>query len=407
MKILQLTPRVPFPLTDGGALGIFHITRELSALGHEIHMVALSRTGIEETADLEKFCEVTVVRANTQTTKFGALSALFSGEPYTTRKYWHQDVASRILEIATVGKFDLVHVDHLHMVQYGQLIRKKLGIPVVLREHNFETTIVQRFYENQWNPLLKAYAYLEYKKLARFESRAGGEVDLNVMITDEDEKRLLEINPTAQTSVMAAGVDTDYFRPDSAASDGEASDDLTILSVASMDWLPNVDAVIWFCDEVMPKVLESHPSAVLQIVGRGVPDSVRAKASDSVKILGFVDDVRESIERASVMIVPLRIGGGMRLKILNAMAMAKAIVSTPVGCEGIAVEDGVNIAVSESADGFADRVNELLSDSSRRTEMGQAGLEFVRSTYLWSQLVADLEPEYVNLVEKFSSTRSR
>jgi polysaccharide biosynthesis protein PslH len=407
MKILQLTPRVPFPLTDGGALGIFHITRELSALGHEIHMVALSRSGIEETVELEKFCKVTVVRADTQTTKFGALSALFSADPYTTRKYWHQDVASRILEIATAGKFDLVHVDHLHMVQYGQLIREKLGIPVALREHNFETTIVQRFYENQRNPLLKAYGYIEYKKLARFEGRAGGEVDLNVMITDEDEKRLLEINPTAQTIVMGAGVDTDYFRPASADSGDEASGDLTILSVASMDWLPNVDAVIWFCDEVMPRVIKSHPLAVLQIVGRGVPDSVRAKASDSVKILGFVDDVRESIERASVMIVPLRIGGGMRLKILNAMAMAKAIVSTPVGCEGIAVEDGVNIAVAESADEFADRVNELLSDSSRRDEMGQVGLKFVRSTYLWSQLVADLEPEYVNLVEKFSSTRSR
>ncbi|MGY8732886.1 MAG: glycosyltransferase family 4 protein [Pirellulales bacterium] len=402
-----MTPRVPFPLTDGGALGIFNITRELAALGHEVHMVALSRTGIEETAELEKFCTLTVVKADTQTTKLGALSALLSGEPYTTRKYWHPDAASRVLEIAMAGQFDLVHVDHLHMVQYGQLIRKELGIPVALREHNFETTIVQRFYENQRNLLLKVYAYIEYIKLARFEGRVAGEVDLNVMITDEDEKRLLEINPTAQSTVMAAGVDTDYFRPGSAASGGEASDDLTILSVASMDWHPNVDAVIWFCDEVMPKVLKSHPSAVLQIVGRGVPDSVRSKASDNVKILGFVDDVRESIERASVMIVPLRIGGGMRLKILNAMAMAKAIVSTPVGCEGIAVEDGVNIAVAESAGGFADRISELLGDHDRRAKMGQAGLEFVRSTYVWSQLVANLEPEYVKLVENFRSTRSR
>jgi glycosyltransferase involved in cell wall biosynthesis len=406
MKILQLVPRVPYPLTDGGALGIFHITKELAALGHEVHMVALSRTGVEETAELEKFCTLTVVSANTQTTRFGALAALFSGEPYTTKKYWHSDAARQILDIARSGEFDLVHVDHLHMVAYGHLVRSELGIPFALREHNFETTIVERFFRNQRNPLLKAYGYLEYKKLARYERRMCGEADLNVMITEEDDSRLREMNPTVNTTVMAAGVDTDFFRPGSTASGGQVSDELTILSVASMDWFPNVDAVLWFCDEVMPKILESQPSAVFQIVGRGGPDSVRSRASNSVKIVGFVDDVRESVDCASVMVVPLRIGGGMRLKILNDLAMAKAIVSTPVGCEGIAVQDGVNIAIADGAEEFAAKVSGLLGDAELRDDMGKAGLDFVRSTYQWSKLVGDLEPQYIKLIENSRSNRS-
>ena len=401
MRILQLSPRVPFPLTDGGALGIFNITKNLAALGHEVHMVALSRTGIEETDELERSCTLSVVQADTRTTRTGALAALFSRMPYTIKKYWQSHVARRILEIATEGKFDLVHADHLHMARYGHLVSDELGIPFAIREHNFESTIVQRFYQNQRNPLLRAYGYLEYKKLARYEKNMCGKADLNVMITEEDQSRLRSMDSAVKTVVVPAGVDIDFFRPARSIPGDGPVPDLSILSVASMDWFPNVDAVLWFCDEVLPKILETHPSAVFQIVGRGVPDAVRAKASDNVKIIGFVDDVRDYMERALVMVVPLRIGGGMRLKILNALAMAKAVVSTPIGCEGIAVEDGVNISVAEEGAEFATRVSELLSDAALREKMGGSGLAFVRESHTWPKLIADLESEYTRLIEGY------
>lgn len=401
MRILQLSPRVPFPLTDGGALGIFNITKNLAALGHEVHMVALSRTGIEETDELERSCTLSVVQADTRTTRTGALAALFSRMPYTIKKYWQSQVARRILEIATEGKFDLVHADHLHMARYGQLVSDELGIPLAIREHNFESTIVERFYQNQRNPLLRAYGYLEYKKLARYEKNMCGKADLNVMITEEDQSRLRSMDSAVKTVVVPAGVDIDFFRPARSIPGDGPVPDLSILSVASMDWFPNVDAVLWFCDEVLPKILETHPSAVFQIVGRGVPDAVRAKASDNVKIIGFVDDVRDYMERALVMVVPLRIGGGMRLKILNALAMAKAVVSTPIGCEGIAVEDGVNISVAEEGAEFATRVSELLSDAALREKMGGSGLAFVRESHTWPKLIADLESEYTRLIEGY------
>ena len=140
---------------------------------------------------------------------------------------------------------------------------------------------------------------------------------------------------------------------------------------------------------------------MVQIDGRGVPDAVRAKASDNVKIIGFVDDVRDYMARALVMVVPLRIGGGMRLKILNALAMAKAVVSTPIGCEGIAVEDGVNISVAEEGAEFATRVSELLSDAALREKMGDSGLAFVRESHTWPKLIADLESEYTRLIEGY------
>lgn len=401
MRILQLSPRVPFPLTDGGALGIFNITKQLAVLGHEVHMVALSRTGIEQTDGLQEFCTLTVLTADTRTMKVGALAALFSRMPYTMKKYWHSQVAQRMLEIATEREYDLVHADHLHMARYGQLVSDELGIPLAIREHNFESTIVKRFYQNQRNPLLRAYGYIEYRKLARYEKKMCGNADLNVMITEEDQSRLRSMNPAAKTIVVPAGVDTDFFRPVRSIPGDDSAPELSILSVASMDWLPNVDAVLWFCDEVLPEILKSHPSAVFQIVGRGVPNVVRARASDNVRIIGFVDDVRDYMERASVIVVPLRIGGGMRLKILNALAMAKAVVSTPIGCEGIAVEDGVNISVAEEGAEFASRVSELLGDAALRGKMGDSGLAFVRESHTWPKLIADLESEYTRLIEGY------
>lgn len=398
MKILQLCPKIPYPLTDGGSIAMFNITKELSFLGHEVHMVGLSRVEMQPPAELLEHCNLTIIPHDSKTTLSGAIAAMFSRDPYTTSKYWNFEVERQIVDIATRGNFDLVHVDQLHMARYGKAVGDALGIPFVIRQQNVETTIVERFYKVQRNPLVRAYAWLEHKKLSKYESAACGRADLNVMITEVDRDRLQEMNDAVKTAVSPAGVDTDYFHGGRWVRSDEAESDLVILSIASMDWYPNVDAVLWFLDEVLPTILEINPSAVFQIVGRGIPDSIRKRESSNVRVIGFVDDIRPYMENASVMVVPLRIGGGMRLKILDALAMGKAVVSTPVGCEGIDVTDGLDIAIAKDSSEFASLTSVILSDTVLRNKLGDSGRDLVLSKYSWSKIIANLASEYAQLV---------
>jgi polysaccharide biosynthesis protein PslH len=401
MKILQLCPKIPYPLTDGGSIGIFNITKELSLLGHEVHMIALSRNGKYEPDELLQYCSLTTIPLDSKTSVPGAIAALFSLSPYTTRKYWNSDVERQIVDIAAQGDFDLVHSDHLHMARYGQMVSDELGIPLVIREHNLEAVIVERFYQVQRNPLIKMYAYVEKKRLAVYERNVCGLAALNVMITADDEARLKSMNPDVRTIVAPAGVDTEYYQSTQPALADQSDSEISILSIASMDWKPNIDAVLWFCDEVLPKILDVNPSAVFKIIGRGIPPEVQKRSSPNVEIVGFVEDVRPDMERATVMVVPLRIGGGMRLKILDALAMKKAVVSTPIGCEGIDVMDGVNISVAANSTEFAASVSTLLRDANLRLALGESGRELVESQYSWATIVSCLAKEYQSVIDRY------
>ena len=405
MKILHLSPKVPYPLTDGGAIANFNVIKELAKKGHEVHLLALSREKQVDTTELEKFCSVTVIPLDTRTTIKGAIRALLSSEPYTVSKYWNRDVERQILDIAKAGDYELVHSEQLHMAKYGLAVSSTIQIPVAIREHNVESLILKRFLKVQRNLLIRGYAFLEYKKLERYQSAINSRADLNVMITEDDRALLGQLVPGARSAVVQAGVDRDYFS--STVSDLEDIDQkLTIMSIASMDWYPNVDAVNWFCDEVFPRIQETHPTVVFEIIGRGIPESISKRSSNNINVVGFVDDIRPYMRRATVMVVPLRIGGGMRVKILDSLAMGKAVVATSVGCEGIAVTSGRNIVVADSAAEFAQRTSELLRDSRLRNSIGTAGLRLVESKYSWSRQVALLADEYEKLIENYRQSVS-
>lgn len=393
MKILQLVTRVPYPLGDGGAIGIFNITKNLALLGHEVKMVALVNPTSENLEGLTRYCKLEVAPVNTRTSVLGVLVNTWRKTPYTMAKYHSQTAADRILDIVRSEKFDLVHVDHLHMAYYGQLVKQQTDLPVVLRQHNLETTILERFYRIQKNPLIRCYAYLEFKKLCTYEPDLCKNFDLCMMITREDEHGLKRMSPTARTVTIPAGVDTSYFHPT-----GLPEEPLSIISVASMDWRPNVDAVLWFCDKVLPIIRHEYPSVKFHIVGKGVPRAILARASDNVIVAGFVPDVRELLSRSAVVVVPLRVGGGMRIKILNALAMGKAIVSTSVGCEGIDVIHRQNIFIADTAESFARGVVDLLRDEKLRRQLGEQGLSLVKARYEWQYLVGKMEAEYLQLV---------
>jgi len=394
MRILQLTPRIPYPPDDGGKIGIFGITKYLALRGHEITLLSITSNQNSDLSGLSEYCKVETVVMNTANSYLGMLFNLFSKTPYTISKYHGRAVLNKLKDLLQKNRFDIVHVDHLHMAYYGKFIKEKFGLPVVLREHNVESSIWERYYRGISNPLVKAYARFQFKKLYKYESRIVENFDQCFMITEKDKREIERMNPRVKASVIPAGVDTPYFHPMDVP-----IEPYSIVSVASMDWLPNVEGILWFTT-IWPLVKEKIPQAKLYIVGKNPPAKIRDLARDDIIVTGFVKDVREYMAKAMVFIVPLRTGGGMRIKILNALAMGKAVVSTSVGCEGIDIENGKNIYIADTEEGFAERVIELLEDESKREELGKEGLKLVSQKYQWERIAERIEDEYKKILKR-------
>ena len=399
MKILQLAPRLPYPPDEGGKIGIFNITKYLALRGHHITLVFPVYHHTQLPTELTKYCTPLPIVLDTRTKIRGLLRNILMDVPYTIAKYHSPKIINTLDELLKKEEFDLAHVDHLHMAYYGLYLKQKFGLPTVLREHNVETIIMERFYKNQTNFLFKLYAYLQYCKLRRYESHICGQFDRCLMITKEDERRLHTMNSLAKTVVVSAGVDTEYFHP----MEEIKEEPYSLVSVASLDWLPNVEGILWFYNKIWPVVKKKVPKAKLYLIGKNPPSKIRALEREGVIVTGFIEDVREYIAKAAVFLVPLRIGGGMRIKILNALAMGKAVISTSIGAEGIDVTDGRDIYLADTAEEFAQKIIELLNDEDKRRRIGKEGLKLVKEKYQWEHVAEQIEEEYKKILKEKGS----
>jgi len=393
VKILEITTRLPYPPTDGGKLVTFSIVKYLALRGHDITLICFGDK-VKKVPELEKYCKLITIRKNIKTNVMSLLFNLFLDIPYGPSKYHSRIIGEKINNEIKRNIYDIIQLDHLHTAYYGPFIKKKYNLPVILQEHNIENMIMKRYYENQKNIFVKSYAYLQYKKLYKYESKICEIFNRCFMITKIDEKIIKDMNSNIKTSVVPAGVDTSYFYPIKLR-----KEEFSLVSVASMNWLPNIEAINWFCKEVLPLVKKKIPKIKLYIVGKEPPNSIRNLANHNVFITGFVKDVREYIAKGQIFIVPLKTGSGMRIKILNSLAMGKAIVSTSVGCEGIEVTDGENIFIADSKEEFTEKILCLLNNESKRKRLGENGLKLVKKKYRWEKIVENIENEYKEIIK--------
>jgi len=401
MKIFQLTPRLPYPLNDGGKISIFNLTKYISLRGHKITLLSIESNQKKDLQvniqALEKWCDVKVVYKDTKTKLWGLFLNLFFRIPYTISKYHSEKVKNTVKEILLKKKFDIVHIDSLHMSYYGEFIKREFRLPVVLREQNTETTIMERFYKNQKNPFIKLYAYLQWKKLYKYEAKICEIFDKCLMITKEDEKRIKSMNPKVKTCVIPAGVDVSYFHPLRME-----KEPFSLVFVGSMEWPPNADGVLWFYSKIWPEVRKIFPKVKFYVVGHNPPIEVRKleKKDKNIIVTGFVEDIRTYVAKSLLYVVPLRIGGGMRLKILEAMAIKKPIISTSIGAEGIEVTNGKDIIIADNGKNFAKEVIRLLKDKNYRDRIAENGRKLVEEKYRWEYIIEKLEEEYIGVVKR-------
>jgi sugar transferase (PEP-CTERM/EpsH1 system associated) len=394
MKILWLNAGLLLPLDKGGKLRTWHVMRHLG-VRHDITYLSFEdasqteadRIGMQEVcARLET---VPRVDPGKGTWRFYADVARYftDGVPYAVAKYRSHAYAARLESLLAGGRFDVVVCDFLPPAVN---MPERLPCPSILFTHNVEAEIWRRHAEHAANPLSRVLLEQQHRRMLRFERGALARADRALAVSDADVRTFAQLYPgalRAPVHVVRTGVETDFFTPAPA----EAVRTHMVFT-GSMDWLPNEDAMTYFCREILPRVRQVEPDATLSIVGRAPTPAVRKLAEiPGVEVTGRVDDVRPHIARAAVYVVPLRIGGGTRLKIFEAMSMAKAVVSTTVGAEGLPVTHGRDIEIADEPSRFAHACVRLMRDAATRRALETAARQLVVDHYDWSAVAQDFE----------------
>ncbi|SDB58081.1 sugar transferase, PEP-CTERM/EpsH1 system associated [Desulfonatronum thiosulfatophilum] len=385
-RILFLTARVPAPLDDGWKIRTFHLIKGFVQEGWQVDL--LSFRGPEQQAsdfpELERMCKrmLLIVRAKAYAPK-DLLLGLFTPMPFHVYNYRIPAMAAAVEEMTATTNYDFIQVEDVVMAQYAAKAGSRGGR--ILDMHNVESSLLDRFAVNEPNPLKRMYARITARKLRRYERRVASLFHRILVCSPEDGRLLGNNGLQTPVQVIPNGVDCDYFHPQ--PWDPSAQD---LVFVGSMDYHANISGVLYFVQNILPLVWRINPRTRLTIVGKNPPEAILRLAEERITITGRVADVRPFLARARVVVVPLLVGGGTRLKILEAMASARAIVATPLGAEGLAIKDGEHLFLAEKVDDFASKTCLLLENAELCRSLGESASAFARSNYDWSSITTRL-----------------
>jgi sugar transferase (PEP-CTERM/EpsH1 system associated) len=413
MRILWLKTDLLLPLDKGGRLRTWHLMRHL-ARRHEITYLAFANPN-DDAPHVEGMREVarvveTVPRVDVHkgSPRFFANVAWHLADPlpYAVGQYRSRAYARRVKELLAPRDFDLIVADFLPPVVN---LPRTLTCPAVLFTHNVESEIWRRHAETARGTVKKALYRSQHHRMLRFEGQALARFHALLAVSEADRDTFMRLYPGVDREaihVVRTGVDTEFFSPAAAAA-ATAGDSVELVFTGSMDWLPNEDGMLWFCNDMLPLIRQRIPNATLSIVGRTPTAAVQQLAErQGVRVTGRVDDVRPYIRNAAVFVVPLRIGGGTRLKIFEAMAMAKAVVSTTVGAEGLPVTHDRDILLADQPGSFADAVVRVVRDVTLRTRLEAAARALVADHYDWSVVARDLDEALARTALTFNNLAS-
>ena len=386
LKVLFFAQRFPYPMDTGGKIR----TGKLLEYLHQVFDVTLI-SNVESPKDdpylesvgklCQEFYPVPWKEVKKYSCKFylRVLAKLFSRYPISVSNDYSPGLERTLMEVLQKSQYDLLICDFL---QPSINCTKVTGCRTLLFQHNVEAVIPRRHYEIAKNPISKVFWWLQWRKMERYE-KATCQRFHGIVTVSESDKRILETHYGARNVfAIPTGVDTGFFSPGVGQPVGNS-----LVFTGSMDWLPNEDALLYFAKDILGKVKQKIPTVTLTVVGRNPSRHLQQELSRSpeIQVVGWVPDVRPYISSHAVYIIPLRIGGGTRIKAYEALAMGKAMVSTTVGVEGLPVRHGEHLEIADTADEFASAVVALLRDMRRRTLLGNAARDFVRENFSWEK----------------------
>jgi polysaccharide biosynthesis protein PslH len=394
LQVLVVSTQFPFPPRWGFAMRVYQLARQLAAR-HDVTL--LTYAGPEDRAsvdELRRELEVEAVeRARPSLTgkRLAQLLSVASRRPFSCRAVHSTEMQEAIDRVCAHRSFDVVQLESSMLCG----LRFPHNAAVVLDEHNIEYEVFQRMHEGERSFARRTFNRVEFGRFRRFEQSWWKRVDACVVTSEREVPVVREHAPATPVVVVPNGVDLDYFR--ASAADGVPE---TAVFNGLLDYRPNLDAAYFLVEEIWPLVKRQRPNARLTIVGRGMPSDLRRLRRDGVDVTGEVPDIRPYVRDAAVVLVPVRIGGGTRLKVVEALAAGKPIVSTSLGCEGVNVRNGEQLLVADTADAFASAVVRVFDDRALRRTMGDAGRALAEREYSWDLAGAELDALYRRLAAR-------
>lgn len=379
MKILQLCHKVPFPPYDGGTIAMNNITQGLLSEGHRVKVLAVEtpkhRVLSEDMPeDYLKSVDFESVFIDTTLSFWAAFKTIFTRKSYQVSRFYSKGFANKLAEILQKETFDIIQLESIFMAPYLPVIRQFSTAKIVLRNHNIEHLIWHRVINNEPNPLKRWAIRYFSRQLKRYECNLGSQIDAFAAISEPDYQFFKECYHNIPGMVIPFGVDLENYPENE---DYMPSGTPELFHVGSMNWLPNVEGIEWFLDEVWPQIHEKFPEITFTIAGRQIPEKISQRADNNVIIAGEVASANDFMAEKDIMIVPLLSGSGVRVKIIEGMALGKTIITTAIGAEGLAVEHGKNILIANTPDEFLECISKCVASPDICTILGENARNFV------------------------------
>lgn len=401
MRLLQLCKKFPYPLKDGESIAVMNLSRSLHDLGCEVSLLAMNTT--------KHFCDVSSVNGsfkhfkqafyteldNTLNIKDAFLN-LFSRESYHISRFKCPEFEAQLIKMLKENTFDIVQLETLYMAPYIPIIRRYSKAIIAMRAHNVEHEIWSRVAQNT-TPFYKKL-YLKYltNKLRKYEIKQLNKYDLVIAISQKDLDTFKRLGYKNRGIVTPIGLDSASYKPDNRS----YKKDISLSFIGSLDWMPNLEGLKWFLDNVWGTLLEKYPNLKLHVAGRNTPATLINAKYKNVKVYGEVDDAKKFINRHTVMVVPLLSGSGMRAKILEGMALGKVVLTTQLGLEGINAHHKEHVLVANTATEFIEALDYCYRSNGSLSKLGKSAQNLVNTEYCNLETAKNLMAEYQKLVKK-------
>lgn len=397
LSVLQLCNKPPLPSTDGGCIAMHRVTSGLLKAGAEVKLLTIEtyKHPLKRSELPPDYIEATGIESafvDTRINLVDAFSALITDDSYNVSRFFTPDFDRLLIKTLRKRKFDIIHLESLFMTPYIPTIRKYSKGKIVLRSHNLEHMIWQQLASGTKNFPKKTYLKILSRQLKKYETSVLNSVDGIAAITREDVKKYLSFKCTIPLVSIPFGIDIDNYPVTTPKSQFE------FFHLGAMDWEPNVEGIRWLLDKVWPQVISRQPDAKLRLAGRNMPDWLLNGKFPGVKIQGEIDNAIGFMKNKSVMVVPLLTAGGIRVKILEAMALGKCVISTGIGAAGIAYSNEENILIADTANAFAKEMISVIQNRETAAEIGKQARLLAENMYDNKLLTRDLINFYYSLI---------
>lgn len=380
MKILQLCHKPPLPAKDGGCIAMDNLTQGLLQLGHKVKVLTIYTH--KHDLNLEQLPEEYIqqtdiegVFVDTRINLVDAFTAFMTNDSYHVNRFFSPDMDIKIDRLLRKHQFDIIHLESLFMTPYLGTIKRRSKAPVVLRAHNIEYTIWEKIAIGTKNPIKKAYINHLARQLKEYELNMFNFVDGIATISESDKIRMLQLGVRQPIRTISFGIDLNKYHP------LNPPQDVSLFHLGAMDWEPNIEGLTWFIENIWPHIHQHFPDLKLNLAGRNMPDKFIQLQAPGVHVIGEVEDAHGFMSQHAIMVVPLLSGGGIRVKIIEGMALGKAIVSSTIGAIGIEDHHTESLKIADSVQEWINALEPLVSNSEEVKMQGQKARAFAESNF--------------------------